>query len=190
MSFRHWVRHVKERVPYAVQGFPFRSHALLREVGMDFADNLKQEVLYVRERVQPFQGQLGDCGEIVIVQGFPFRSHALLQEAGINLVDIMKQEGFYVRERVLSAPANKRGKNSFGEAAPIELPTAQELATYADKCATCQVTPLPSRRALALMQVDKLCVWSADLRTFTHSYSLLHGFTAPRCASWLHCADP
>lgn len=70
-----------------------------------------------------------------MLQGFPGRSHALLQEAGINLVEIMKEQGFYVRERVLSAPANKRGKISFGEAAPIELPTAQELATYADKCA-------------------------------------------------------
>lgn len=110
---------------------------------MDFVDNMKQEGLYVQERVQPFQGQGSDCGETVIVQGFPFRSHALLQEAGINLVDIMKQEGFYVRERVLSAPANKRGRNSFGEAAPIELPTAQELATYADKCAPCQTIPLP-----------------------------------------------
>ena len=110
---------------------------------MDFVDNMEQEGFYVRERVQQFQGQGSDCGETVIVQGFPFRSHALLQEAGINLVDIMKQEGFYVRERVLSAPANKRGRNSFGEAAPIELPTAQELATYADKCAACQTIPLP-----------------------------------------------
>ena len=67
------------------------------------------------------------------LQVFPFRSHALLQEAGINLVDIIKEEGFYVQERVLSAPVNERGRNSFGEAAPIELPTAQELATYADK---------------------------------------------------------
>ena len=67
------------------------------------------------------------------LQTFPFRSHALLQEAGINLVDIMKEEGFYVRERVLSAPVNERGRNSFGVAAPIELPTAQELARYADK---------------------------------------------------------
>ncbi len=70
---------------------------------------------------------------VLVLQGFPFRSHALLQEAGINLVDIMKEQGFYVRERKMSAPANKRGRNSFGEAAPIELPTAQELATYADK---------------------------------------------------------
>ena len=68
-----------------------------------------------------------------MLQGFPGRSHALLQEAGINLVKIMKEQGFYVTERKLSAPANKRGRNSFGEAAPIELPTAQELATYADK---------------------------------------------------------
>ena len=63
----------------------------------------------------------------------PFRSHALLQEAGINLVEIMEEQGFYVKERRMSAPANKRGRNSLGEAAPIELPTAQELSTYADK---------------------------------------------------------
>jgi hypothetical protein len=69
----------------------------------------------------------------IVLQVMPFRSHALLQEAGINLVSIMREEGFYVLKRVLSAPANGRGRNSFGVAAPIELPTSQELDTYADK---------------------------------------------------------
>ncbi len=62
------------------------------------------------------------------------RSHALLQEAGINLVSILKEEGFYVERRNMSAPAIARGRNSFGVAAPIELPTLRELDIYADKC--------------------------------------------------------
>lgn len=69
----------------------------------------------------------------VCTQVMRFRSHALLQEAGINIVSIMREEGFYVQKRILSAPANQRGRNSFGEAAPIELPTPKELEIYADK---------------------------------------------------------
>lgn len=69
------------------------------------------------------------------VQVFEGRSHALLQEAGINLVQIMREEGFYVERRIMSATASKRGRGSFGEASPIELPTPRELSSYADKCA-------------------------------------------------------
>ncbi|KAK9819759.1 hypothetical protein WJX72_002051 [[Myrmecia] bisecta] len=60
------------------------------------------------------------------------RSHALLQEGGVNLVELMQEAGFYVQRRVLSAPLERRGKASFGSAAPIELPTPRELDTYAE----------------------------------------------------------
>ncbi|CAL8462015.1 g1546 [Coccomyxa elongata] len=76
-----------------------------------------------------------------VMQG---RSHALLQEAGINLVSILKEEGFYVERRVLSAPAVARGRNSFGVAAPIELPTLRELDIYADKSFTTTIKRLTS----------------------------------------------
>ena len=68
------------------------------------------------------------------MQGFPGRSHALLQEAGVNLVALMREEGFYVERRIMSSPEATRGRGSFGEASPIELPTPHELSTYADKC--------------------------------------------------------
>ena len=67
-------------------------------------------------------------------QAYPGRSHALLQEAGINLVAVMREEGFYVTSRNMSAPGGARRRASFGEAAPIELPTPRELALTADRC--------------------------------------------------------
>ena len=72
----------------------------------------------------------GDAAQVM-----PGRSHALLQEAGVNLVALMKEEGFYVERRIMSSPEATRGRGSFGEASPIELPTPHELSTYADKCA-------------------------------------------------------
>ncbi|KAK9838483.1 hypothetical protein WJX81_002279 [Elliptochloris bilobata] len=60
------------------------------------------------------------------------RSHALLQEAGINLVALLEEEGFYVRRRIMSAPLARRGRTSFGAAAPIELPTPRELRRFAE----------------------------------------------------------
>ena len=62
------------------------------------------------------------------------RSHALLQEAGINLVALVEEEGFYVRRRIMSAPLARRGRASFGAAAPIELPTPRELQRFAEGC--------------------------------------------------------
>lgn len=62
------------------------------------------------------------------------RSHALLQEAGINLVALLEEEGFYVRRRIMSAPLSRRGRASFGAAAPIELPTPRELQRFAEGC--------------------------------------------------------
>lgn len=62
------------------------------------------------------------------------RSHALLQEAGINLVALLEEEGFYVRRRIMSAPLTRRGRASFGAAAPIELPTPRELQRFAEGC--------------------------------------------------------
>jgi hypothetical protein len=41
-----------------------------------------------------------------------------------------------VRRRVLSAPITDRGRSSFGAAAPIELPTAKELNTQAERWAS------------------------------------------------------
>lgn len=63
-----------------------------------------------------------DCA----MQVMPLRSHALLQEAGVGLVEIMKEQGFYTRTRRMSAPIKKRSRESFGEAMPIEMPTAKE----------------------------------------------------------------
>ena len=63
------------------------------------------------------------------------RSHALLQEAGIDLVALLEEEGFYVERRVMSAPVARRGRQSFGAAAPIELPTPRELERFAEGCA-------------------------------------------------------
>ena len=62
------------------------------------------------------------------------RSHALLQEAGINLVALLEEEGFYVRRRIMTAPLARRGRASFGAAAPIELPTPRELQRFAEGC--------------------------------------------------------
>ncbi len=69
------------------------------------------------------------------VQVMRGHTHALLQEAGVNLVAVMEEEGFYVRRRVMSAPLARRGRASFGAAAPIELPTPREMERFAEGCA-------------------------------------------------------
>ncbi len=53
----------------------------------------------------------------------------------MNLVAVMEEEGFYVRRRVMSAPLARRGRASFGAAAPIELPTPREMERFAEGCA-------------------------------------------------------
>ena len=86
----------------------------------------------------------------------PGRSHALLQEAGVNLVALMKEEGFYVERRIMSSPEATRGRGSFGEASPIELPTPHELSTYADKCALLLGCRLPNTRSSPLCKPKML----------------------------------
>ena len=66
------------------------------------------------------------------MQEFKGASHALLQEADIDLAQLMKQLGFYVSQRHMSAPVKKRGKSTFGSAAPIEKPTLGELDYYSE----------------------------------------------------------
>ncbi|KAL4442037.1 hypothetical protein ABPG77_011298 [Micractinium sp. CCAP 211/92] len=61
------------------------------------------------------------------------RSHALLQEGGVDLGAILEEEGFYVRKRRMSAPIRKRTAAGFGVAAPVELPTPEELQRYAER---------------------------------------------------------
>lgn len=61
------------------------------------------------------------------------RSHALLQEAGVDLSAIVREEGFYVTHRQMSSPLAKRGRETFGAAAPIELPTIPELDRFAEQ---------------------------------------------------------
>ena len=60
-------------------------------------------------------------------------SHALLQEAGVDLPSLMREEGFYTTRRRLSAPLKRRTKDTFGTAAPLELPTDQELEISTDE---------------------------------------------------------
>ena len=43
-------------------------------------------------------------------------------------------QGFYVRKRRMSAPVKKRQRLSFGDAAPIELPTLRELDAASGGC--------------------------------------------------------
>ena len=62
------------------------------------------------------------------------RSHSLLQESGVDLAAIIREEGFYVTRRRMSAPQAARGRDSFGSAAPIELPTPPELDRFASQC--------------------------------------------------------
>ena len=57
----------------------------------------------------------------------PLNSHALLLEAGVKLIDIMKEQGFYVQEKLMSTRVEKRCRESFGSAVPIEFPTTREL---------------------------------------------------------------
>ena len=69
-----------------------------------------------------------------VLQG---RSHALLQEQGVDLVSILREEGFYVRQRTLSSAVRRRSRDTFGTAAPIELPTRIELEKLSDRCRIC-----------------------------------------------------
>ena len=66
-------------------------------------------------------------------QAMRFSSHALLQEAGIDLPSLMREEGFYTTRRHLSAPLKRRTKDTFGTAAPLELPTERELEISTDE---------------------------------------------------------
>jgi len=78
----------------------------------------------------------GPRGErVAAAQVMRGHTHALLQEAGMNLVAVMEEEGFYVRRRMMSAPLARRGRASFGAAAPIELPTPREMERFAEGCA-------------------------------------------------------
>ena len=45
----------------------------------------------------------------------------------------MREEGFYTTRRRLSAPLKRRTKDTFGTAAPLELPTHRELEISTDE---------------------------------------------------------
>ncbi|KAI8467306.1 MAG: alpha/beta-hydrolase [Monoraphidium minutum] len=81
------------------------------------------------EEAERLSKKLPRCRKAVL----PGRSHALLQEEGVDLVQILQTQGFYVTERVLSngtASTSARGGGgaAFGSAAPVQLPTAVEIA--------------------------------------------------------------
>ena len=66
---------------------------------------------------------------------------------------IMREEGFYVTTRVMSAPGGARGRGSFGEASPIELPTPRELQLTADRCGPTEPPPhVGGKSVLRIMQ--------------------------------------
>ena len=69
---------------------------------------------------------------MVCLQEMPTASHALLQEAGVSLLGILRDEGFYIEKRRFTAPLKKRQRDSFGTAAPLEMPTKGEIRGYSE----------------------------------------------------------